>query len=211
MQPENVDPSESLASLVDEVAAKMAQVAAPLTFRAVQSADEKAIAYRLRYQAVIERGWARPEEFPDEMERDCYDGRSIHILGWHGDIAVATARVVLPIPGALLPTEEAFSLTVEPRGKVTESGRLVVSRTHSSSQHRIIAALLGQSWLEARARGYQYFCGNVSSGMLRLYKRVGMFVTLLGPPRPYWGEERYPLLFDPQQSAATLIAHWNSQ
>jgi N-acyl-L-homoserine lactone synthetase len=143
------------------------------------------------------------------MERDCYDGRSIQILGWDAAIAVATARVVLPMPGALLPTEEAYSLIVEPRGKVTELGRMIVSRAHSSSQHRIIAALLGQSWLEARARGYQYFCGNVSPGMLRLYRRVGMFVTLLGPPRQYWGEERYPLLFDSQQSAAALIAHWN--
>jgi hypothetical protein len=34
MHPETIDPANSLAALVDEIAAKMMQWAAPLTFRA---------------------------------------------------------------------------------------------------------------------------------------------------------------------------------
>src|SRR5215467_3990112 len=78
----------------------------------VATDHEREVAYRLRGSAVIDRGWRDASELADGMERDEYDDRAIHVVGWDGDVAMSTGRVVLP-PG--LPTEDACDLVVEPR------------------------------------------------------------------------------------------------
>lgn len=182
---------------IDQMAVKLVALAAPFELRAAQGLDEARWAFQLRYQAIVERGWMQAEEFPDQIERDHYDDDAIEILGWDGTRAVATARVVLPISGRQLPTEEAFGVKVKPQGQVVDWGRFVVARAYSSNQHRLFTALLGQCWMESRARGYSQVCGNASVAMIRLYKRAaGVEFIQIGPPRDYWGEERYPFRFD---------------
>ena len=55
-----------------------------------------------------------PEDYPGRLELDGRDDMAIHILGIDGDEAVATARLIFPEAGRLLPTEEAFELEIEP-------------------------------------------------------------------------------------------------
>lgn len=70
------------------------------------------LAYRLRYHIYCtERGYERSEEFPDGLETDEYDHRSIHSLVYHrGTGAPAgVVRLVMPEadnPEALFPIEE---------------------------------------------------------------------------------------------------------
>jgi N-acyl-L-homoserine lactone synthetase len=72
--------------------------------------------------------------------------------------------------------------------------------------HRALAGLLGRSWQETRKRGYSQVCGNVSAAMVRLYRRLGISVTILAPAAPYAGEERLPIRFDLLASAPALAA-----
>ncbi|MEO8285170.1 MAG: hypothetical protein ABI670_01900 [Chloroflexota bacterium] len=84
------------------------------------SEHEKEVAYNLRYEAIVARGWARPEDFPGGIERDV-DERAVQFVGWHGNLPVATGRIVFPEPRRLLPTEEAFGIVIEPAGVIADA------------------------------------------------------------------------------------------
>jgi N-acyl-L-homoserine lactone synthetase len=194
----------------DEFARGLVAAAAPVRLEVAATQAEREAVYRLRYEVVVSRGWARPEELPEGMETDSFDERAIHILGWDGGDLVATARILLPSEGAALPTEQAFGLTIEPRGQVADMGRQIVSPAYSSPQHRLFAGLLARTWLEIRAAGYSLICGDFSASMLRLYRMLGFKVTPLGSPREFWGEQRSPILVDVASSVSELMGRWNN-
>ena len=199
-------PSERV--VADAVAAHFIASAAPVHFSVAQSPSEREAAYRLRYETIIDQGWARPGEFLSGLEQDGYDAQAVHLLGWDGQKAVATARLVFPTTGKLLPTEVEFELRVEPRGQVVDGARAIVARAYSDYRHRILAGLLGCTWFEIQARGFCYLCGAAVPAMMRLCRSFGYHITVLGPARQYWGEKRYPLRFDVSESVPTLIERW---
>jgi N-acyl-L-homoserine lactone synthetase len=179
----------------DERAAKLVAMAAPIEVRVAREAAEVEASFRLRYQAIIERGWMRPEDFPNGLECDHFDKDALHIVAWAGERAIGTARVVLPRAGRLLPTEEAYDVIVEPQGRVVDWGRNVVSRDYTGPRYQLFGALLGQSWIETRAHGFDQVCGNASAAVIRLYRlAVKVVVTPIGPSRMYWGEKRFPFV-----------------
>lgn len=199
-------PSEQV--IADAIAAHFIASAAPIHFSVAQSASEREAAYRLRYEVVIDQGWARPEKFLSDLEQDDYDAQAVHLLGWDDQKAVATTRLVFPTAGKLLPTEVEFELSVEPRGQVVDGARAIVARAYSDYQHRIFAGLLGCAWFEIQARGFYYLCGAAVPAMIRLCRSIGYHITVLGPARQYWGEKRYPLRFDVPESVPTLLERW---
>ena len=46
--------------------------------------------------------------------------------------------------------------------------------------------------------------------MMRLYQRLGMRMFVLGPPREYWGMERYPVRFGSVEAFDSMSARWRS-
>jgi hypothetical protein len=44
--------------------------------------------------------------------------------------------------------------------------------------------------------------------MVQLYRRMGFPVTILGPSRQYWGEERFPILIDTPGVCRVLAERW---
>jgi len=205
-------PPEAVLATADQLARGLVDAAQPIRFDIAHKDQERTAVYRLRYQVVIERGWGRPGEFPDGLERDHYDQTATHIVGWAGQGAdsslAATARLVLPGTAPLLPTEAAFDLQVTPRGQVADMGRQIVARDYSSMRHKVFAALLAKTWLEMRARGFWLVCGDFSPTMMRLYRMLGFDVTALGPAREFWGEERAPILVDIAASVPRLLERW---
>jgi N-acyl-L-homoserine lactone synthetase len=195
-------------SVADAIAAHFIASAAPVHFSVAQSPGEREAAYRLRYEVVVNQGWARPEKFRSGLEQDGYDAQAVHLLGWDGQKPIATTRLVFPTAGKLLPTEVEFELSVEPRGQVVDGARAIVARAYSDYQHRIFAGLLGCTWFEIQARGYYYLCGAAVPAMIRLCRSIGYQITVLGPARQYWGEKRYPLRFDVLESVPTLHERW---
>ncbi|HEX9636606.1 MAG TPA: hypothetical protein VGB99_03660 [Acidobacteriota bacterium] len=185
---------------MDQLAPRVLAWAAPLCFRRIETDAERDAAYRLRYEAVVERGWASAADFPDRRERDAFDLRAVLIGGFDGERLVATKRLVFPLPGLPLPIESIYGLTVHPRGQVVDWGRTVVAPGLGGASHRALAALLALAWQETRARGYHHVCGDFSPAMLRLYRRLGVRVTVLGPAAHYAGETRHPIMLHPETS-----------
>jgi len=210
------DPEPSPQALIaaDQLAHSLVAAADPIRFDIAHSDQEREAVYRLRYQVVVERGWALAAEFPAGLEFDEYDQVATHIVGWAGNvlaagsILAATARLVLPAEGRPLPTEAAFGLQVAPRGQVADMGRQIVAREYSSVRHKVFAALLARTWLEMRAHGYVLVCGDFSPTMMRLYRMLGFNVKQLGPAQKFWGEERAPILVDIAGSVPVLTERW---
>ncbi|MBI2902457.1 MAG: GNAT family N-acetyltransferase [Candidatus Methylomirabilis oxyfera] len=188
----------------DALAAQLIARAAPLVFSVAQSPAEREAVYRLRYSIVVEKGWARPEDLPDGVERDAYDDTAVQIVAWDADELAATARLVPPVPGHPLPTEETFGLKIESRTHLMDVGRTCVAPAYRDPQHRVLAGLLGRTWIELRAGGCTEACGIVAPAVVRMCRGMGFHVVILGAPRLVWGEERSPVLIRPAESPEAL-------
>jgi N-acyl-L-homoserine lactone synthetase len=202
---------QEVLSVLEAIASSLIAKAAPLRFKVAETDAEKEAAFRLRYQALIERGSITPDDFPDGMERDSHDEQALEVIGLdEANQAVTTGRIVLPEVGKLLPTEEAFGIVIEPRGEVVDIGRYTVAHDLAVRENRYFAGMLGFCWLETRARGYLRVCGTASPGMLRHYRRLGFIVTELAPPHTHYGEERFPCWYDVVGSAEALMKLWGT-
>jgi GNAT superfamily N-acetyltransferase len=171
-------------------------------YRFTVADDEAArrLAYRLRAEAVIDQGWAGPDDLPDGLEHDAYDAHALQVIGWDDELAIATGRLVLP-PGPL-PTEVLCSLRIEPHGRVVDVGRMTVARSHRSHRHGVFLALLARLYAEVRQRGYAAGCGLVSARARALMRLLGLPLEVLGDERQHWGEARAPVRFDVTGEAA---------
>ena len=204
------DHPEALAA-VDALAENALHWVAPIRFDVARTPAEREAVFRLRYNAVIEHGWLPAEGLPDGIERDSYDERAVHVVGWDGSTLATSSRLIMPGPGLTLPTEGAFGLQIEPRGRVVDAGRFVVARAYSGIEHRVLAVLLAKTWLVMRTQGYEKACAAfASNSMIRVYRQMGFQVTVLGPPRFYWGTQRFPILFDVADASPTLLQRWSS-
>ncbi|HEY7036857.1 MAG TPA: hypothetical protein VH482_36350 [Thermomicrobiales bacterium] len=194
---------EPLAQL-DELARLAIARVAPVRYGVAGSTAAREAVFRLRHRAVVERGWAAPDDLPDGLERDADDERAVLIGGWRGEELVAAARLIFPVPGRRLPVEAVFDLVVEPCGQIVHVDRVTVARAHSDPGSRVLLGLIGRCWLEMRERGFRLGAGIESPGVIRLFRLVGLDVTVLGPARRYWDEDRYPIRFDPTTAMTTI-------
>lgn len=103
-----IDRRVRLLALADKLAAELVGHAEPVAFRVAHTSDELSAILRLRYHTVTELGWASAPDLPSGVEADKFDDRAVHIGGWHTSTLVACARLVFPLVGQLLPTEEEF-------------------------------------------------------------------------------------------------------
>jgi len=196
--------TSSALARTDALAAQLIARAAPLMFSVAQSPAEREAVYRLRYSIVVEKCWAKPEDFPDGVERDAYDDTAVQIVAWDEDKLAAATRLVPTVPGHPLPTEEAFGLTIESRTQLMDVGRTCVAPAYSDAQHRVLAGLLGRTWIEMRAGGCTEACGIVAPAVVRMCRGMGFHVVILGAPRLVWGEERSPVLIQPVEPLHAL-------
>jgi hypothetical protein len=175
----------------------------PFDYRVAADDSEREVAYRLRGSAVVDRGWCRFGDLPGGMERDEYDDRAIQVIGWDGDVAMSTGRVVLP-PG--LPTEEACGIVVEPRGGVVDVGRMCVARSHQSLEHAALIGLMCRLYLAMREHSFRVACGMMSAPARAMMGLFGLQLEILGPDRRYWNESRAPVRFSLMSATRLLSA-----
>ena len=164
----------------------------PFEYRLAADDAERDLAFRLRGRVVVEQGWRAADELPGGLERDEYDDRALHVLGWDGDVAMSTGRVVLP-PG--LPTEQACGIVVDPPGEVVDVGRMCVLPGHQGLEHAALIGLMCRLYLEMRAHDYAVACGMMSARAQVLVRHLGLQIERLGAERPYWNEPRTPVRF----------------
>ena len=187
---------------IDSIAAALVERAAPVLLH-VATPTEIAIAQRLRGSAMVEQGWIDPDALADGRDEDVDDALATHILAFLDTLPVGTCRLVYPGPGRLLPMERAPGAT-RVTSSAVEVGRVVVRDGVGARHGSVTAALIAAAWLELRSHGYHRVCGTVSAGILRLYRRLGFLVEVVGPPVETYGEERYPVVFEPTDAAAAM-------
>jgi hypothetical protein len=140
---------------------------------------------------------------PEAMEPDPYDDHALQLAAWRGSTLAATMRLVLPVPGRRLPTEDAFDLDIEPRGEVVDVGDLIVGpAAQGDSAHRVWGGLFALAWQEARARSYTVMAGIASPQLVERYRSLGVHVDVLGPPRKQTEAELHPVRLDPAAGKA---------
>jgi N-acyl-L-homoserine lactone synthetase len=198
------DGSDSLAR-IDVVAAALVDRARPTTYRLATNPADIEVAQRLRGHAVLEQGWADEHELIDGRETDADDSRATHILATLDGSPIGTCRLIYPEKGRLLPMEQASDHVRVPQVAV-EVGRIVVISPTTGTPPSVTAGLIASAWLELRVHGYQRICGTVSAPMLRLFRRLGFLVHVVGPQVHALGEVRYPILFEPDPQAAAAAA-----
>jgi N-acyl-L-homoserine lactone synthetase len=190
---------------LDGIATALVDRAKPTTFRVSTAPADIELAQRLRGRATTERGWLRPEDLDDGRERDADDDRAVHLLAFLEGSPIGTCRLIYPEDGRLLPMEQPPGAGRVPEVAV-EVGRVVVIHPLARQQRSVMAGLMAQAWLELRSHGYQRICGMVSAPVLRLYRRMGFVVRVIGPEVWTFGEDRVPILFEPGPDAAALAA-----
>jgi N-acyl-L-homoserine lactone synthetase len=185
---------ERHAAAVDELTRRVLGNLVPLSFELARDPREVDAALRLRYECVIERGWARPEQLPGGRERDEYDEGALHVLCHDGAVLAGCLRIVLPRRDRPLPTERHFGIHIEEPGRVVDAGRLVVRSGYRGAEgHPVLAGLFCRGWLELRRRGFDRAVAAAPPSIVRLFGGVGLVVTVLGQARMYWGERRAPV------------------
>jgi N-acyl-L-homoserine lactone synthetase len=184
-------PSASERDRLDRLAERALDALAPLSFATARTPLEIDTVFRMRYECVTELGWAKPEDFPDGRERDAYDGGATFIVGRDAGTIIASARLVPPVPGELLPAEREFQMRAPPPGRPAEVGRVVIPRRYRSGRsHLVLGGLFARSWLIARELGYDRVISTASAPLIDLYRGLGLTVAVLTLPKRSWGEER---------------------
>jgi hypothetical protein len=174
---------------VDRLARRLVRRAAPVVFGLAEGEERDAV-YRLRHRAVIERGWAAPEDLPDGRERDEDDSRGLLVVAHEGDEIVACVRLLLPEPGWTSPVERIFAVDPRELAGAAHVDRLVVARGRGGPGRRVLLGLMGQSWLTLRARGLSAYTAILSPAVLRMWLGLGFEERLLAGPQAFWGEQR---------------------
>ena len=185
--------AEDLAVGLDRLAEQVLANLAPLSFAVARTPADVDAVLRLRYECVIEMGWARPEDFPDDRERDEYDDGATQFVCRDDAAVVGTLRLVRPEPHRPLPVERDFGIRIDPPGEAVDSGRLVVAPSHRGLEgHPVLSGLYSLCWLEARRLGYSRVVAAASADLIDLYKSLGLRIRFLAPPKMYWGQMRRP-------------------
>jgi hypothetical protein len=178
---------------LDRLAEELARAAA-MRLGVADSPAELIAAHRLRYRHASEHGTVTAADDAEGMQNDAYDLRALQICAWDGEVLMGTLRLVLPMPGKLLPAEGAFSVTVEPSGEVVDVGSPVIAAELAGERaQRVADGLLAQAWFETRARGYLVMAGLASSRQVGRYRALGIDVQILGRD----GGDRSAIRVDP--------------
>ena len=188
--------NEGILHRIDAVAATLVARAKPIEFRLAADSADMQTAQRIRAQALLARGRATADELPDGREVAEGDERAVHILAEVRGRPIGTCRLIFPEAGRLLPMEERVGGAGLPRPCV-ELGRLAVLDQPGAGHGPVMAGMIGAAWLEARRRGEHRICGTVSFAMLRLTRRLGFVLEVLGPEVELLGEPHLPIIFEP--------------
>jgi N-acyl-L-homoserine lactone synthetase len=206
---EHADGRDDPLAAGDAVAAEILAELEPFRFREAVDDAERDACFRLRWRAVAEFGLAPVESVGAHLERDEFDSDAVQIIGYDGAHPIATCRLVLPAPGRILPAVQAFGIELSDTD-VVEWGRVVVDPDYRGDGHSIFMGLAAQGWRSLRARGYAACMAATPKRLIGLFEALGFTVTVLGPPRSYWGEERYPILCDVRPTIERLAPRWRA-
>jgi N-acyl-L-homoserine lactone synthetase len=167
-----------------------------LTFGTAETDAERRAAYELRYTAIVESRWKRPDSFPERIERDADDEDAVHLVSRLSGQVVGTMRLIVEPSrvGELLRQHELDQLYHA--GDTMFVGRLTVARPHRSRSREVTVGLYAELIRVASERGIRRAITFLAENAVRFYRRQGFPLKLVGPPREDTGVERRPAVFD---------------
>jgi len=153
--------------------------------------------FKVRYKVYcLEKGYERPEDYPDGLESDEYDPYSIHFIVYVNSLPAGTARLILHNPFGL-PIERYCNVDIKAIGidtsKVAEISRLAVSSevTKGSLINKsvIMLSLIREIYKTANLLNLdiKYVVAAMSKGLERILKRCGIMFFKMGDPVEYHG------------------------
>ncbi|GJL72656.1 MAG: hypothetical protein NMNS01_18550 [Nitrosomonas sp.] len=154
--------------------------------------------FRLRYQTMcVEHGFLSTSAYPDDMERDEYDDRSVSVLIRHTPTKqyVASVRLILQNAATIgrpLPVEKYMKINNNdinfislPRNQVAEISRFVTLREFSGSNyecfpHISLALCVGVVRMSAK-NNVRYWISGMTPGLNRHIRSYGFDLIGAGP------------------------------
>ncbi|HWU55229.1 MAG TPA: GNAT family N-acyltransferase [Rhizomicrobium sp.] len=180
-------------------------------------------ALSLRYQVYcLERNFEKSENFPDRLETDEFDTRSVHGVVFYRprNAAIGTVRLILPNDDAAgLPVYSLLGCTNLarhfPRGQTAEVSRFAISRSFQPDrrdQSKLPTLGLAQILLRlSLANGITHWGAVMLPSLLRMLAMLGIEFFPVGPLVSYHGI-RQPSVCNVEQMLETLLrrnpAHW---
>jgi len=165
----------------------------------------------LRFKVYCEeRGFEKPQDHPDGLERDDYDENAVHFAailrqgdygdGWQKDKVVGTVRLVLDSEKRF-PVEQAFefnkNLSHLKRTQLGEISRLALSKRYcsefkgrilwQSEVGELINGLFRCIAQESLERGITHLYAVMARGLPILLARKKILFSQIGPEKEYHG------------------------
>jgi N-acyl-L-homoserine lactone synthetase len=167
-----------------------------LTFGRAETDAERRAAYELRYTAVVESHWQRPDAFPEGIERDADDDDAVHLVSRLNEQVVGTMRLIVePARVAELLRQHELDRLYH-AGDTMFVGRLTVARPHRSRSREVTVGLYAELIRVASERGIRRAITFLAENAVRFYRRQGFPLKLVGPPSEVTGVQRQPAVFD---------------
>lgn len=164
-----------------------------LSFKVLTSKEELETAFSLRYEVFcVEKGIADPGKYPNKMETDEYDDKSLHVavLDEYEEI-IAYARLVLPCD--VFPIERTNTLpSCFKRNTAVESSRGLVVKDKRHSD--VIWHLSNSIYAFCRDNGFEHILSFSNSIMYNGYKKRDFPFEYVGEPVVFHGHKSFPLV-----------------
>lgn len=164
-----------------------------LQFRQIESDDELASIYCLRYIVYcLEKGFLPTEDFPTKKETDKYDEYAAHFVAIDaadGGQLLGYFRLILPNPYGF-PCEKHFDLTERSPypEKTVEMSRLIVAPNARIIWRHILMGLSKEVYLFNRENNIDYCYAAVEESLFSVLKRIGLPFRQIGLSADYMGE-----------------------
>lgn len=157
--------------------------------------------YAMRYQVYCrEKKWFDEKEFPDGMEYDDDDSRSVHFAAYNDkNEMIASVRMICKTCDKNLPVEDHFQIGVNLEGRnIAEVSRLVVPRSLRCLE--VTKALFNALFCWGIENGYDMGLAIIEEKLLRAIQYTGYPFRIAGEGKDYFGGFTYPVVMDIEEA-----------
>lgn len=169
-----------------------------LTARAITHHQDVHRVFRLRYRVYCEeKGFFTPEDYPNGLESDEFDDRSVHFAAFdqNGEVA-GSVRLVCHGTDGGFPYQQhcpVFAGVALPfHGAAGEVSRLVLSRGHrippgGGNTGTVIMSVYREMYRYSLEHGVHYWYAAMERSLVRMMGRIGVEYERIGPEVDYYG------------------------
>jgi len=164
------------------------------TYKLVESAQEKELIYKLRYDIYCEeKRWLDSSDYLQCLESDKYDEISLHFGAFDVEnILVGSVRLILPEDNMPIPIETVFEITPNYYQKRVEVSRLVIPKNRRGFD--ILMGLIRTIYEWAIANNITHAYATIESNLLNYLVRKKYPFKTVKDGKDYFGGYTIPTL-----------------